>query len=41
VFRLSSEDGQTLTFRLGTRRLRRMRDMMTAHLLQHEARQKQ
>lgn len=41
TFRIASEGGGSLSFRLGTRRLRRIRDMMTAHLVQHEARHKQ
>jgi len=33
---LSGEDGAILTFRLGTRRLRRIRDAMTAHIVRQE-----
>jgi len=41
VFQISSESGTKLTFRMGTRRLRRIRDTMTAQLAQKLVKKRQ
>lgn len=41
VLQLQSEAGPVLTLRLGTRRLRRIRDAMTAHLARPPSRRRQ
>ncbi|MCB1154910.1 MAG: hypothetical protein H6884_09880 [Rhodobiaceae bacterium] len=36
TLQLTGEQGTKLTFRMGSRRVRRIRDTMTAHLVRHE-----